>query len=96
VLPPATNWYPKNSVPVTVDSTLHCIPFHRFKDNKNDHSDIDIDNYLSFHKILTWQVPADIELVNMSTQKNIITAQTKNYAMSINSQTNICGTNSEE
>jgi hypothetical protein len=35
---------------------------------------IDIYIYLSFHKILTWQVPADIELVNMSTQKNIITA----------------------
>jgi hypothetical protein len=33
-------------------------------------SDIDIYIYiyLSFHKILTWQVPADIELVNMSTQ----------------------------
>jgi hypothetical protein len=44
------------------------------------------DIYLSFHEILTWQIPADIELVNMSTQKNIITAQQKT-AMSINSQT---------
>jgi hypothetical protein len=38
---------------------------------------MDVCIYLSFHKILTWQVPADIELVNKSTQKNIITAQTK-------------------
>jgi hypothetical protein len=57
--------------------------------------DIDIDIYLSFHKILTWQVAADIELVNMSTQKSM-TAQTKNYATPINSQTNMCGTNSEQ
>jgi hypothetical protein len=58
-------------------------------------SDIDIDIYLSFHNILTWQVPVDIELVNMSTQKNIITAQTTKLC-NVNKQTNMCGTNSEQ
>jgi hypothetical protein len=57
---------------------------------------IDTDIYLSFYKILTWQVPADIELVNMNTQKNIVTAQTKKLC-NINKQSNnMCGTNSEQ
>jgi hypothetical protein len=55
-----------------------------------------IDIYLSFHKILTWQVPADIELANMSTQKISLLHRQKNYATSINNHTNMCSTNSEQ
>jgi hypothetical protein len=48
------------------------------------------DIYLSFHEILTWQVPADIELVYIEYTENIITAQLKKTMQrQINSQNNM-------
>jgi hypothetical protein len=57
---------------------------------------IDIDIYLSFHEILTWQVPADIELVNMSTQKISLLHNKKNYATSNKQSKQHVGTNREQ
>jgi hypothetical protein len=56
----------------------------------NGYSLIDVDIYLSFHEILTWQVPADIELVNMSTQKiSLLHTKKKTMQHQINSQNNM-------
>jgi hypothetical protein len=59
-------------------------------------SNIDNDIHLSFHEILTWQVPGDIELVNMSTQKiSLLTTTTKNATSNKQSKQHV-GTNGEQ
>jgi hypothetical protein len=49
-----------------------------------------IDIYLSFHEILAWQVPVDVELDNMNTQKiSLLHNSKKTMQRQINSQNNM-------